>query len=97
MYLLHNPNSHVDRYLFSTICIQFARRSDGEFMIMAVWNSSLAAKVGLKIGDLISSVNQLDTRQMDLDDLSREIHGNPGTAVNLVVDSDGRRYSVSIR
>ncbi len=96
MYLIRNPNSHVDRYLFSTIGIQFAKDVDGDFTIMAVWNPSPAAKAGLKIGDLILAVDQLDTRQMSLDDLSREIHGHPGTVVNLVIDSDGHRQSAAV-
>jgi predicted aspartyl protease len=96
MYLIRNPNSHVDRYLFSTIGIQFAKNVDGDFTIMAVWNPSPAAKAGLKVGDLILAVDQLDTRQMGLDDLSREIHGQPGTEVNLVIDSGGHKHSVAV-
>ena len=96
MYLIRNPNSHVDRYLFSTIGIQFAKDIDGDFTIMAVWNPSPAAKAGLKIGDRILAVDQLDTRQMSLDDLSREIHGHPGTEVDLVIDSGGYSHSVAV-
>ena len=96
MYLTHNPNSHIDRYLFSTIGIQFAKDADEGFTIMAVWNPSPAATAGLKIGDRILAVNQLDTRRLSLDDLSREIHGHPGTEVNLVIDSGGRRHSVPV-
>jgi len=96
IYLIRNPNSHIDRYLFSTIGIQFAKDIDGDFTILAVWNPSPAAKAGLKIGDLILAVDQLDTRQMSLDDLSREIHGHPGTEVNLVIDSGGHRHSVAV-
>jgi predicted aspartyl protease len=40
MFLIRNPNSHADRYLFSTIGIQFAKDIDGDFTIMAVWNPS---------------------------------------------------------
>jgi predicted aspartyl protease len=94
MYLTNDPNSHPDQYLFSTIGIQFAKDVEGGFTIMAVWNPSPAAKAGLKIGDRILAVNEVDTRQMSLDDLSRQIHGRPGTEVHLVIDSNGHRYSV---
>ena len=53
MYLMSDPNSHADRYLFSTIGIQFAQDAEGRFTIMAVWNPSPAARAGLKIGDKI--------------------------------------------
>jgi len=96
IYLIPNPNSHVDRYLFSTIGIQFAKDVDGDFTIMAVWNPSPAAKAGLKIGDRILAVDQLDTRLMNLDDLSRQIHGYPGTEVNLIVESGGHRHNVTV-
>jgi predicted aspartyl protease len=96
MYLTHNPNNHINRYLFSTIGIQFAKDADEGFTIMAVWNPSPAATAGLKIGDRILAVNQLDTRRLSLDDLSREIHGQPGTEVTLVIDSAGHRHSVPV-
>jgi predicted aspartyl protease len=94
MYLTSNPKARADRYLFSTIGIQFVKDAQDGFTIMAVWKPSPAARAGLKIGDRIIAVNQLDAHQMSLDDLSREIHGRPGTKINLVIDSDGLRHSV---
>jgi C-terminal processing protease CtpA/Prc len=79
-----------------TIGIQFAKDADGNFRIMAVWSPSPAATAELKIGDLILAVNQLDAREMSLDDLSREIHGHPGTEVNLFIDSGGQRRTVPL-
>jgi predicted aspartyl protease len=70
MYLKHNPNSHIDHYLFSTIGIQFAKDAGAGFKIMAVWSPSPAATAGIKIGDLILGVNQLDAQKLSLDDLS---------------------------
>ena len=96
MYLVRNPNIHVNPYLFSTIGIQFAKDADGDFVIMAVWSPSPAAKAGLKVGDLILAVNQLDAEQLSLDDFSRKVHGRPGTEVHLVIDSGGRRHSVPV-
>jgi len=58
---------------------------------MAVWNPSPATSAGLKIGDRILAVNQQDTHQMSLENLSSLIHGCPGTEVRLVTDSGGRR------
>jgi hypothetical protein len=94
MYLIGNPNSHIDQYLFSTIGIQFAKDEDGSFTVMAVWHPSPAERAGLKIGDRILAVDQFDTRQMSPDDLSRQIHGRPGTKISMVIDSDGHKRRI---
>ena len=96
LYLVRDPSRHDDRYLYSTIGIQFAKASSGDFTVVAVWNPSPAAAAGLKIGDLIHAVNQADARRMSLDDLSRAIHGHPGSRVSLLVNSNGNRRRVSL-
>ena len=96
MYLKRDPKAHIDLDRFSTIGIQFAKDAEGSFTIMAVWSPSPATAAGLKIGDRILSVNQMDVRSMSLDDFSRQIHGRPGTAVHLIVDSSGYRHDASM-
>lgn len=96
MYLVANPKNHLNPYLFSTIGIQFARDEEGTYTIMAVWAPSPAQTAGLKVGDRLLAINQLDTQPMSLDDLSRQIHGRPGTKVRLVIASDGHRRDVPI-
>jgi predicted aspartyl protease len=96
MYLTSNPNNHLDPNLFSTIGIQFARDEEGSFTIMAIWAPSPAQTAGLKIEDRILAVNQLDPHLMSLDELSRQIHGRPGTKVRLIIDSDGHRRDVTM-
>jgi predicted aspartyl protease len=96
MYLTSNPKARADPYLFSTIGIQFVKDAEGSFTIMAVWNPSPAARAGLKVGDRIVAVNQIDAHQMSLDDLSRRIHGRPGTEVYLAIDSAGLLHSVTM-
>ena len=96
MYLKSDPNGHADLDRFSTIGIQFVKDPEGSFTIMAVWNPSPASRAGLKIGDRILAVNRLGTSQMSLEDLSNQIHGRPGTEVQLVIDSSGRRQDVSM-
>jgi len=96
MYLKSDPRGHLDFDRFSTIGIQFAKDAEGSFTVMAVWSPSPATNAGMKIGDRILSVNQLDVHSMSLDDFSRQIHGRPGTAVHLTVDSGGRRHEASM-
>jgi predicted aspartyl protease len=96
MYLKSDPHSRVDLDRFSTIGIQFAKDAEGSFTIMAVWDPSPATVAGLKIGDRILAVNQMDTHSMSLDDFSLQIHGRPGKAVHLTVDSDGNRHDASM-
>jgi predicted aspartyl protease len=96
MYLKRNPNYHPDLDRFSAIGIQFARNPEGSFTIMAVWSPSPAADANLKIGDRILMVNQQDTLQMSLEDLSRQIHGSSGSEVHLVIDSNGHRQDISV-
>ena len=96
MYLTSNRKSHIDRFLFSTIGIQFAKDADGRITIRAVWKPSPAATAGLKIGDLILAVNDTDVQGMSPEDLSHELHGPPGTQVNLVIESDGRKQALAI-
>jgi hypothetical protein len=97
MYLEKDLRSQPDFYRFSTIGIQFERDDAGVFTIMAVWAPSTAQNAGLKIGDHILAVNHTDTQRMSLNDLSRQIHGPPGTKVLLVIDSDGHRREVSVK
>jgi C-terminal processing protease CtpA/Prc len=61
---------------------------------MAAWHPTPAERAGVKIGDRILAVNQLNTHQMSLDELSRHIHGSPGTKVSLIIDSGGHKRSV---
>ena len=96
MYLMRKPNSHIDRYLFSTIGIKFAKDAVSGFNITAVWSPSPAATAGVKIGDLILEVNHLDVQELSMDDLSREIQGRPGTLVKLLIDSGGELRTVSL-
>jgi C-terminal processing protease CtpA/Prc len=87
---------HTDLDRFSTIGIQFMKDPGGSFTIMSVWSPSPAGDAGLKIGDRVLSVNRMETDPMSLDDLSSQIHGTPGTKVQLLIDSGGQHRDVSM-
>jgi hypothetical protein len=96
LYLRKDPLYKADRERFSTIGIQFAKDTSGTFKVMAVWNPSPAAKAGVKIGDQIVSVNGFSADGMSLEGLSRQIHGEPGRQVQLVILSNGSQVTLSL-
>jgi predicted aspartyl protease len=96
LYLRKDPLYKADTERFSTIGIQFAKDTSGTFKVMAVWNPSPAAKAGVKIGDQIISVNGLSADGMNLEGMSRQIHGEPGRQVQVVIRSNGSQVTLSL-
>jgi predicted aspartyl protease len=96
LYLRKDPLYKADTERFSTIGIQFAKDTSGTFKVMAVWNPSPAAKAGVKIGDQIISVNGFSADGMSLEGMSRQIHGEPGRQVQVVILSNGSQATLSL-
>jgi len=96
MYLSKDRRYQMDVNRFSTIGIQFVKDSLGTFTIVAVWTPSPAAKAGLEVGDQIVAVNGLDTAPMDMEGLSRQIHGKSGQEVRLVIRSSGQERTIPL-
>ena len=96
LYLNVDHNFKVDPNRFSTIGIQFAKNPRGFFTVMAVWSPSPASIAKINVGDEIVSVNGRSTLDMNQDDLSREIHGEPGRKVLVRIGSGGDQRTVSL-
>jgi predicted metalloprotease with PDZ domain len=96
LYLSPDPNFKADQDRFSTIGIQFAKDSTGFFTVMAVWSPTPASQAGLKIGDEILSVNGLSTIEMTQEDLSRQLHGESGRKIQVVIGSGGNQRTVRL-
>ena len=96
LYLRPDPNFKADQDRFSTIGIQFAKDPTGFFTVMAVWSPTPASQGGLKIGDQIRSVNGLSTVEMTQEDLSRQLHGESGRKIQLVIGSDENQHSIRL-
>jgi predicted aspartyl protease len=96
LYLSPDPNFKADQDRFSTIGIQFAKDPTGFFTVMAVWSPTPASQGGLKIGDQILSVNGLSTLEMTQEDLSRQLHGESGRKLQVVIGSGENQHTVRL-
>ena len=96
LYLTPDPNFKADQNRFSTIGIQFAKDPTGFFTIMAVWSPSPASEANFNVGDQIFSVNGLSAAEMSLEDLSNQLHGEPGREIQLDIGSHGSRHTVRL-
>jgi predicted aspartyl protease len=96
LYLSPDHNFKPDQDRFSTIGIQFAKDPTGFFTVMAVWSPTPASQGGLKIGDQILSVNGLSTIEMTQEDLSRQLHGEPGRKIQVVIGSGENQHTVRL-
>jgi predicted aspartyl protease len=96
LYLIPDPNFKADQDRFTTIGIQFAKDATGFFSVMAVWSPTPASQGRLKIGEQILSVNGLSTIEMTQEDLSRQLHGEPGHKIQLVIGSGENQHTVRL-
>jgi len=97
LYLSPDPNYKADQDRFSTIGIQFAKDPTGFFTVMAVWSPTPASEANFKVGDQILSVNGLSTIEMTQEDLSLQLHGEPGREIRVDITSQGSRRTAHLR
>jgi predicted aspartyl protease len=96
MYLTPDPHFNADQYRFSTIGIQFAKNPSGFFTVMAVWSPTPASEANFNVGDQIVSVNGLSTAPMTQEDLSHQLHGEPGRRIQVDISSHGSQRTVGL-
>ncbi|HEY6851872.1 MAG TPA: aspartyl protease family protein [Terracidiphilus sp.] len=96
LYLSSDPNFKADQDRFSTIGIQFAKNPSGFFTVMAVWSPTPASEANFNVGDEIISANGLSTSEMTQEDLSRQLHGEPGREVQVGISSHGNQHTVRL-
>ncbi|HWO34523.1 MAG TPA: aspartyl protease family protein [Candidatus Acidoferrum sp.] len=96
LYLNPDRNFTADRDRFSTIGIQFAKDPTGFFTIMAVWTPTPASEANINLGDQILSVNGLNTIEMSQEDLSRQLHGEPGRKIQVTIRSGGDQRAMNL-
>jgi hypothetical protein len=87
LYLSGDPAFKANPDRFHTIGIQFAKDTTGAFVVAAVWTPTPASAAGMRIGDALLSINGLPTNGMTNDEVSRHLHGRPGTRVDMIVRS----------
>lgn len=80
---------------YSLGVITYARRP---FLLLVVYNSSLAYKIGLRAGDTIQSVNGVDpTKSIDLETVKVIIKENLGKKIDAVVERDGKIETIKLK
>lgn len=55
-----------------------------------------ATKAGLKIGDAILSINNIDVRGMSVDSVSNMLRGEPGTKLTLKIERPGTKKPITV-
>jgi hypothetical protein len=96
LYLSPDPNFKADQDRFCTIGIQFVKDSSGFFTVVAVWSPTPASETNFNVGDQILSANGLSTIKMTQEDLSRQLHGQPGHEIRVDIRSHGTRRTVHL-
>jgi hypothetical protein len=96
LYLTPDRRFKIDQDRFSTIGIQFAKNSAGSFTVMAVWSPTPASEANLKVGDQVLFVDGSSTIAMTQEDLSRQLHGEPGRQVQIGLISGGDQRTVRL-
>jgi len=72
-------------------------RSKGNFPVIAsIKQTEAADKAGLRVGDIILEVAQLETKKRSMDEVSRLLKGAPGTKVDLLIERSGKQFKQSI-
>ena len=92
IFLKPDPHFKSDLYRYTTVGIQFARNDEDTYSVMSVWKNSPADEAGISMGDRIRAINGQSTSSMSVEQVSAQIHGEEGTAVNLILER-GRAVS----
>jgi carboxyl-terminal processing protease len=66
-------------------------------LIISVVDGSPAARSGLQAGDIIASVDEMETTRLPLGELANLVRGEPGTLVRLGIERPGQSERLDIR
>jgi C-terminal processing protease CtpA/Prc len=96
IFLKKDPRWKPDPYRYVTLGIQFAQNDRGTYTVMSVWKNSPADQAGIRIGDRIRAINGASTASMSAEQVSAQLHGEEGTAVNLIVERGDDASAVTL-
>ena len=97
IFLKKDSRSKPDPYRYVTVGIQFARNDQGTYTVMSVWKNSPADQAGIRLGDRIRAINGTPTASMTAEQVSAQLHGEEGTAVNLILERGDDASAVTLR
>ena len=88
------PESEIEDFRFQTTGqyggIGSVIRTVGEYVVIAEpYKDFPADKAGLKIGDKIIKIDDIDMKNKNVEDVSKLLKGEPGKKVNVVVERRG--------
>lgn len=69
---------------------------DGRVIVNEPYEGMPAAKAGLKAGDAILQINDEDTRNATVKEVSNKLKGTPGTTIELLIDRPSEKENITI-
>lgn len=96
MYLKKNSSFNKKfHYNLSGLTIKAKGSRLNVFEVTEVRQQSVADEAGILIGDLIVSVNGLDTKALDLNTINGFFNHKPGKKISVVVDRKGQQFRMA--
>jgi len=94
-YTVYYPESDADDFKFMTTGkyggIGSMVRGNGDYVIISeVYKGFPADLAGIKAGDLLKKVDGVSLKGLSTDKVSEKLKGDPGTAIAVTVERDGR-------
>ena len=86
-----------DPYRYVTVGIQFARNDRGTYTVMSVWKDSPANQAGIRLGGRIRAINGESVASLSAEQVLARLHGEEGTAVNLIMERGDDASAVALR
>jgi hypothetical protein len=97
IFLKKDVHYRPEPFRYTTIGMQFAQNSQGDYSVMSVWKNSPADEAGTMTGDQIKTINGEAAAPMSTEQVSGRLHGASGTRVNLTIERDGEPSALTLR
>jgi carboxyl-terminal processing protease len=101
-YTVYFPESEADEFAIMTTGkyggIGSMVRNSGDYVIISeVYKGFPADKAGIKPGDLLKKVDGISIKGLPTDKVSEKLKGNPGTEINVTIESNGKETDYSLK
>ncbi|MBN2669606.1 MAG: S41 family peptidase [Bacteroidales bacterium] len=101
-YTVYIPESQMEDFKFMTTGqyggIGAMIRKDGEYVVITEpYENFPAAKAGLRAGDLVKMIDNIDVKGKSTEDMSELLKGEPGSQVSLTIQRPGTEQEQIIR
>lgn len=101
-YTVYYPESEADEFTFMTTGkyggIGSLVRASGDYVVISeVYKGFPADLAGIKPGDLMKKVDGNSLKGLSTDKVSEKLKGNPGTAITLTIERNGKETDYSLK